>query len=190
MASNLKWRAGFGWGSLALFLISAIAGVLADGLPRVVGICLAVLAGGFMVYQYQKWNSKGWPSLHWRAMLLYSTLAGLEMAKAKAEGRDFDRVAACRELGLRMCGSGKELNVEAMLDALLEEEGSYLASLLSDYRSELLPDGSEEDIESMLDATRRIVFGPTLVICNVVENTYGRAEAAHYAYALVRGRAT
>jgi len=157
---------------------------------RVISITFAILVCIFIVYQYHKWNSKGWPSVHWRSMLLYSSLAGLETAKAKAEGREFDRVTACRELALKMCGLGKEINVNIMIDALTQEKGSYLASLLIDHRSELLADASDETVNNVIEAVQSLDFGPQLVICNVVENTFGRAEAARYALALAEHNAT
>jgi len=191
MASDLKWRAGFDWGSVILLLAACLVGIFATGVLRWVAVAVAVLALLFMIAQYKKWNGAGWPSLHWRGMLLYSSLAGLESGRAEAERRDFDREAACRELALKMCGPGKEANVDGMIASLCVERGSYLVSLLQESRRQLaLSPAQDAELERRLDGLSETELGPQLVICNVIENTYGRPEAARYALALVEGRAT
>lgn len=191
MASDLKWRAGFDWGSVILLLASCLVSIFASGVLRWVALAVAVLVFLFMVAQYKKWNGAGWPSLHWRGMLLYSSLAGFESGRAGAENRNFDLQAVCKQLALKMCGPGKETNVDAMIARLREERGSYLVSLLRENRRQLaLSPARNAELERRLDSLAGTELGPQLVICNIIENTYGRSEAARYALALVEGRAT
>ena len=191
MASDLKWRTGFGWGFVFVLLATLILAIFASGWLRWAALVLALLAALFMVAKYRMWNAKGWTSVHYRGMLLFSGLAGLESGRAEAEGRPLDRVAPCRELALNLYGPG----FEVMFEKLQREEGSYLASLLEQHKSDLFP-GAEE-AEEADEAFGRIVsevrekaqLGPELVICNVVENEFGSLEAARYALAMIEGEA-
>lgn len=185
MASDLKWRTGFAWGSGVLLTASGLGAALLGGWPRVLLACVAALVAFFMFAQYRKWNKPGWHSVHFRAMLAYANAAGAELARSRAAGSAFDRPAACRTLALMICGAGKAPNVDAMIAALQIEQGNYLASLLRRHASELFPSAEDDRIQRFLGAMAQVEFGPQLVICSVVENSFGRLEAARYALALV-----
>ena len=189
MASDLKWRTGFGWGPVLVFAVFAAGVWLGTGTWRWGAAAMAILAALYMLVQYRKWNGRGWTSVHYRAMLVWAQVAGWESGAAEREGREFDRLAACRQLAIRMSGPGKELNVEAMLTALQEEQGIYLASLVERHREDLLPGAEDERLQRVLAELRKALLGPELVICNVIENTHGSLEAARYVLALADGTA-
>jgi hypothetical protein len=189
MATDLKWRTGFDWGSVLLLATGSLTALLASGWLRLVGLVLGAISAAFMLFQYRKWNTPGWPAVHFRAMLAYANVAGAESGRAQAEGRPTDRVAACRGLALLMCGADKAANVEAMIETLQAERGRYLVSLLRRHASDLLPSADATKFEQVLSDIGRAEFGPQLVICNIVENSYGELEAARYALALIRGDA-
>lgn len=191
MATDLKWRTGFDWGSVFLLIVSCLIGIFVTGILRWSALAVLLLVVLFMVAQYRKWNGAGWPSLHWRGMLLYASLAGLEAGRAREEGRDLDRESICRTFALKMCGPGKEAEVDAMIAALREERGSYLVSLFREQRRQLtLSSDQDAELERRLDSLAEIELGPKLVICNVIENAYGSPEAARYVLALLQSRAT
>jgi len=118
-------------------------------------------------------------------MWLYQSIAAEETVNAKRSNREFSHAQACRELGFVLTGSGRETNVEAMVSALQHEQGSYLAALFVEHAQELLPKANPEQIEEFSDVLCAFKLGPQLVVANIVENTYGRLEAARYALALL-----
>lgn len=118
MASDLKWRAGFGWGTMAILGLIATLAALSSGLLRWLAFGAAMLASLFAVYQYRKGNANGSPKVHYRAMLLFASLAGSETQQAKAEGRPFDQRATCRNLAIKMCGPDRAANDDAMIQEL------------------------------------------------------------------------
>lgn len=130
-----------------------------------------------------------WQPIHKKAMLVYAAIAGGEQGLAEQQGREFDHTAACRELGLQMCGRDRFVNVCAMVDELKAEGGGYLAELLREFGSQLIDGARPEEIGRLAEHVSRIGLVPQLVICNVIENTYGRLEAARYVVALVQGQA-
>ena len=189
MASNLKWSMGFGWAtvlSLALGLWLLIDGT---GTLRLFGGLIAIVGGVYAVTQYRKWNSTPWRRLHFRGMLLYSRIVGRHSARGQGQQRDFDIVAACRELALAMTGPGKEVNVDAMIQALMQEKGRYLSQLLRPRAPEFFGGAEVSKVESLLKRVEELEFGPDIVMCNIVENTYGEEEAARYAFAICSGDA-
>jgi len=131
-----------------------------------------------------------WQPIHKKAMLAYAAVAGRQQAHAQIEGRPFDHVAACYELALLMCGQDKSENVRAMIAALVAERGAYLAILLREYAPQLLPEWTPGLLDKVCAQVSEKGVGPQLVVCNVIENTYGRLEAARYAIALIQGKAT
>ncbi len=60
MASDLKWRTGFGWGSVLLLLGSLCAAVLGAGALRWTGVVVAALSALYLVYRYRSapWTDK------------------------------------------------------------------------------------------------------------------------------------
>lgn len=189
MASGLKWRAGFGWGTVILLMAGLLLVFSTEGVLRVFGGLMALVSGGYAFAQYRKWNSSPWRQVHFRGMLLYSQIAGRHAGLAQQEDRSFDKVAACRELALAMTGPGREANVEAMIDTLVREEGTYFARLLRPRVDVLLESIEPSKREEFLEKVKQLKFGPDLVMCNIVENSYGEEEAARYAYAICSGRA-
>jgi hypothetical protein len=138
------------------------------------------------------WKKPLWQPIHKKAMLVYFRIAGFEQGRAQLENREFDHTAACRELALQMCGRDKFANVEALIFKLQAERGGYIAELLREFGLQLLDGASPEEIEKLAEHVSRKgrkELLPQLVICNVIENTYGRLEAARYAVALVQGKA-
>jgi hypothetical protein len=189
MASDLKWRTGFGWGIIVLGASAGVAAWLAAGVARWLAIAIALASVAYMLYQYRKWNRRGWQQVHFRAMLAYAGIAGREHAKARQSAREFDLHNACTQLGLLLCGEDNREAVEAILRDLTSAQGAFLVGLLERHAAEVLPGAP---FELRRDVTARlggVHFGPQLVIASVIENTYGGAEAARYAVALVTGDA-
>ena len=86
-----------------------------------------------------------------------------------------------------MCGPGRETNVDAIIDALECEKGSYLASLLERHETEIFPESDGQAFQAILAKARKVEFGPSLIVCNIVENSVGSLEAAKYVLALLDG---
>lgn len=189
MNSDLKWKMGFGWGAVIILALSLCGLFFSHGVFLIISGILCFISGGYMIFQYRKWNASGWSMIHWRAMLAYATIAGMEAARAKEEFREFDIVSACRDLGLLICGTEKKDNIEIMISELAAEEGSYFSNILEETRGEILPGLDKDDFETFTEWLSRQKFGPTMVICNVVENTFGKIEAARYVLALASGKA-
>src|SRR5258708_887668 len=99
MASDLKWRTGFGWGAVLVAVFAGTAAFSFAGVTRWLGLAAAMLAASFMIYRYRKWNGCAWRQVHFRAMLAYSGIAGREHANARESGRAFDFGNACTQLG-------------------------------------------------------------------------------------------
>lgn len=186
----MYWRFGFGISSVIVFVLLLLISIYFEGITRGIFICLTVIYGLFLIYRYYRWNGESWRQVHFRAMLLYSQISGIEAGQANLEGREFSKVNACRHLALQMCGQDKELFVDAMIEQLLEEEGEYFASLLYINGSKILPSADERIIENFAETISKLDFCPQLVIANIIENTYGEEEATKYALALISGKAS
>jgi biopolymer transport protein ExbB/TolQ len=102
MVSGLKWRFGFGWGSVSLFVAFVVISLASSGIVRWIAIVISILAFAFLAVQYKNWNTKGWRQVHGRAMQLYASIAGKETFNAKHANREFSYGHACRELGLAL----------------------------------------------------------------------------------------
>jgi len=159
MVSDLKWRTGFGWGVVVVLAISAAGFILTRGVLRWISVLVALFAAADMIFQYKKWNTQGWRKVHFRAMLAYANVAGQETVRSQQEGRPFSRVNACRELGLLIAGRDPAANVEAMVSALEQEQGDYLANLLETHREEVLPNASATQVSELADQLRRLEKG-------------------------------
>ena len=188
MASELKWRMGFGWEPV--LVAACLRSCLRSLRPA--------LHGGWRwwwllarpatpLYRYRKWNGRGWRRVHFRAMLAYSSIVRREDALARQAGRPFDVRVACSALGLLLCGEDKVAAVEAMLEELDRYEGAFLAGLVERHAAEVLPGASVELRRDVTARLRAIRFGPELVIASVIENIHGGAEAARYAVAVAAG---
>jgi len=148
-----------------------------------------MLVAAYMVYQYRRWNGRQWRQVHFRAMLAYSGIAVREQANARDSGKLFDLGHACKQLGLLLCGEDKKSVVDAMLMELTSKQGGFLAGLVERHAAEVLPGAPFEFRRDVITRLRGVRLGPQLVIASVIENTYGEAEAARYAVALVTGDA-
>lgn len=189
MASDLKWRTGFDWGAIVLVVSAGVAAWLAAGVARWLAITIALVAAAYMLYQYRRWNRRGWREVHFRAMLAYSGIAGREHAIARQSAREFDLGNACTQLGLLLCGDDKRAAVEGILRDLSNQQGAFLVGLVERHVAEVLPGAPLELRRDVTARLRGVRLGPQLVIASVIENTYGGAEAARYAVALVTGDA-
>lgn len=189
MASDLKWRMGFGWGAVLLLIGSSLAAVLATGAAAWLGIGVGALGVAYTVYRYRKWNGRGWRQVHFRAMLAYAGIAGHEQAVARNSGKEFDVRGACLRLGILLCGDDNQSAVDAMLSDLNSQQGAFLAGLVERHDAQVLPSAPIELRRDVIARLRGIRFCPQLVIASVIENTYGEIEAARYAVALVMGDA-
>jgi hypothetical protein len=189
VASDLKWRTGFDWSAILVIVAAGAAAVLSAGVTRWLGTSIATLAAAYMIYQYRRWNGRGWRQVHFRAMLAYSGIAGREHANSRASGRAFDLGSACTQLGLLLCGDDKKDVVDAMLMDLARGQGAFLAGLVERHAAEVLPGAPFEFRRDVITTLRGVRLGPQLVIASVIENTHGGAEAARYAVALVIGDA-
>jgi hypothetical protein len=190
VVSGLRWRAGFGWIAVALLLVPSATAVLTRGTVRTVAVTAALLVLLFIIYQWRRWNRRGWPQVHHRAMLAYAQIAGFEAGRAQQENREFNKTEACRSLALGMIqGNWRQASVDAMIGGLLMEGGTYFADLLERHGARAVPNLNAEAIHFVADKIRGIEFGPQLVIGNIVENTFGGEEAARYVIALATGKA-
>ena len=189
MASSLKWRTGFGWPSLLLFLLFLVMAIVFGGVARIVFIVLTVFSGTWLGYKFYTYNGSPWRRLHFRGMLLYAECAGKEIGQSGIEGRTFNLINACRDMALLMCGNEKELFVRAMIEELVKEKGDYFAQLMESYHTMVLPKATAEQVSNIIETVRKIDFCPQLVIGNIIENTYGSEEAARYAVAVVTRQA-
>ncbi|HEY6361881.1 MAG TPA: hypothetical protein VIX63_12290 [Vicinamibacterales bacterium] len=187
MASQLKWRMGFGWEPVLILACAAVAAVVWTGFGRWLAILAVVVVGGYLVYRYRKWNGRAWRQVHFRAMLAYSGIAGREDVMARQTGRPFDVRRACSSLGLLLCGEDRQAVVETMLAELDRYEGAFLAGLVERHAAEVLPGASLEVRSAVIARLRAVRFGPELVIASVIENIHGGAEAARYAIAVAAG---
>lgn len=131
-----------------------------------------------------------WQPVHKKAMRAFAAAAAKEHAQAQMEHREYDISNACRDLGLMMCGEDRAANVHAMISQLKEEGGLYLAGLIQEHGKDVLPGAGQDLIDRYTDHLKNSGMAPQLVICNVIENTYGREEATRYAMAVVLGDAT
>jgi hypothetical protein len=187
VASDLKWRMGFGWEPVVVLACAIVAAVLLNGALRWMALGLAVGAGGYAYYRYRKWNGRAWRQIHFRAMLAYSGIVGREQALARESGRPLDLHRTCAALGLLLCGEEKRDAVEAMLADLDRYEGAFLAGLVERYAAEVLPGANAELRREVTARLRTMHFCPELVIASVIENIHGGAEAARYAVAVAAG---
>jgi hypothetical protein len=190
MASDLKWRTGFGWEPVLVFACAVVAAVTGTGFTRWVAAAVAAWAATYVVHRYRKWNGRGWRQVHFRAMLAYSNIVRREDALARHSGRPFDVRVSCSALGLLLCGEEKVTAVDAMLKELDRYEGAFLAGLVERYGAEVLPGASAELRRDVIARLRAVRFGPELVIASVIENIHGGPEAARYAIAVAAGDTT
>jgi hypothetical protein len=189
MASDLKWRMGFGWGPVILALGACLVAWMVPGIPRWLGIGIATGASAYMFHQYRRWNRPGWRLVHFRAMLAYSGIAAREQSAARQSGRVFDLAGACTQLALLLCGEDKKAVVDAMIVELTRQQGAFLAGLVERHSGVVLQGAPFDLRRDITSGLRSVRLGPQLVIASVIENTYGGAEAARYAVALVTGDA-
>jgi hypothetical protein len=190
MASDLKWRMGFGWEPVLVCACALGAVALGSGFTRWVGLAVAAAAAAYAAYRYRKWNGRGWRQVHFRAMLAYANIVRRENTLARHSGRPFDVRITCSALGLLLCGEEKISAVDAMLKELDRYEGAFLAGLVERYGAEVLPGASAELRHDLIARLRGVRFGPELVIASVIENIHGGPEAARYAIAVAAGDTT
>lgn len=187
MASELKWRTGFGWEPVLVFACAFIAAVVGSGFTRWLGLAVAAGAAAYATYRYRKWNGRGWRQVHFRAMLAYSNIVRREDAVSRHSGRPFDVHVTCSALGLLLCGEDKVAAVDAMLKELDRYEGAFLAGLVERYATDVLPGASADLRRDIIAHLRAVRLGPELVIASVIENIHGGPEAARYAVAVAAG---
>jgi hypothetical protein len=190
MASELKWRMGFGWEPVLVLGVAVVSAFLATGSTRALAATVAAGAAVYIVYRYRRWNGRGWRQVHFRAMLAYSNIVRREDALARQSGRPFDVRVTCSALGLLLCGEEKVAAVDAMLNELDRYQGAFLAGLVERYAAEVLPGASAELRHDLIARLRAVRFGPELVIASVIENIHGGPEAARYAIAVAAGDTT
>ncbi len=189
MVSNLKWRTGFGWSSLLLFITFMLVAFLFDGIVKGIFLVLAAFSGVWLIYRYYTYNGSPWRRVHFRGMLVYAMVAGEEHKRSQIEGRPFNIVNACRDMALLICGREKEIFVNAMIEELMKEKGDYFARLLESNIGKILPKVTDDQKSCIIENARKIDFGPELVMGNIIENTYGPAEAARYVVAVLTRQA-
>ncbi len=190
MVSNLYWQFGFGWYHTIIMFSCIFFTYYLKGVPRGIFLTLSAFLIIFSLYRYYRWNNRPWRKLHGRGMLLYARYAGIEEAMSTREQRPFSVVIACTAMALDMCGVHKEPHVSTMVTALEEEKGLYFMHLINDYRQRIDCNISDLDLAEILESVIKVKMCPQLVIANIIENTYGAAEAAKYVIALSRGDAT
>ena len=188
--SRLMWMAGFGWVAVAVLAVPGITAILASGTARIIALSATFVIFLYNVYRWRRWNGRGWPAIHSRAMLLYAQIAGREAGLATQENREFSKVDACRFLALAMVsGNWKQASVDEMIDRLESLQGGYLADLIERFGTKVVPKLDKDTAALVTELLGRAEFGPQLIIANIIENTFGGEEATRYAMALARGKA-
>jgi hypothetical protein len=167
-------------------LLCGCGGIFLNGVLKWIAIVLAVFTFLLMLTRYNRWNGAGWRKVHGRAMLAYASLAGEEMALSRQEGRQFNPENPCRKLAYRLVGYGKQNEADAMVNALVLEQGQYFSHLISLYGHEVEPRLSEQQLMKLQEVTDQFEIGPQLVIGNVIENTFGGEEATKYVMAILK----
>ena len=186
---TLKWKMGFGWPGPILVFLCTVVSVAVSGVGRIAAIIVASLSLAFIIYQWRKWNTFGWRQAHFRAMLMYATVAANQSVKAKQEGKKFSKFTAGLVLAQQMVGPERKANADAMTIELMLEGGKYFERIVTVYGKRADPLMDIEKINHIATRVREMEFGPQLVIANIIENTFGGEEAARYVFALVDGKA-
>jgi len=130
-----------------------------------------------------------WQPIHNKAMNIYYWITEKESETAQKEGRNFDKEKAIRELAFELCKWEGSLDYQSMMEELTEKRGRFLAELFKTYSDELSREHSEEEINNFLESINPNAFGPQLVVCYVIDKTYGRDEACSYALEILTGKA-
>ena len=125
-------------------------------------------------------NSDPIRSIHNKAMRIFAHYAGLEMAAAKRDGREYDVSVPCQQMALDMCGADKKENVKVMISELQDELGAYFLEILSSGYVTTTPD--------LINRASVDKMCPQLVIANIIDNTYGRETASIYVLGLFTGK--
>ncbi len=187
MVSNLKWRLGFGWGAVGLFVLLVAVSFEPTGIARWIALPASLVVLAFIIFQYRRWNTRGWRQVHNRAMLLYASIAGTEAGTAEREGRDFDRAHACGVLA-QMLSPDRPLAWNE-LALRLDNPGEHLASIFEAHGREIVPKADDALISKCSEHLRDLQLGPQLITANIIEDRFGAQEAARYALALLQGEA-
>jgi hypothetical protein len=94
-------------------------------------LAAALLIALLLFYLWHRWNGRGWPQIHHRAILAYAQIAGGEAARAEQDRRAFNKTDACRSLALAIVrGRWRHESVDALITALAAERGAYFADLV------------------------------------------------------------
>jgi hypothetical protein len=186
--SVLKWWTGLGWSEVAVFGAACAVAIFAEGVLQIVAVGAAISCFFLLAYRCFWWNGPAWARVHRRAMLIYAELARHEVLCAEQEDRMFDRFAVWRELAVAIShGQARKEAVEAMIHALKTEDGAYFGSLFDNFGAKALPKIGAR--VQLADRVRGLMFGPQLVVCQIVENTFGPEEAVRYILAILKSGA-
>jgi len=186
--SALKWWAGFGWAGVAVFTAALAAVLFTEGAVQAFAAGTASLSLVILTHRCVRWNSCGWPRVHYRAMLIYAELAHHEVRRAEQADRSFDRFAVWRDLAVAISrGQARKEAVEAMILALMSEGDAHFESLLENFDARALPETGAG--LQFADRVRAVIVGPQLVVCQIVENTFGPEEAVRYILAVLNNKA-
>jgi hypothetical protein len=185
VVSNLKWRLGFGWGAVGLFVLLVAVSFEPTGIVRWIALPAALVVLAFIVFQYRAWNTKGWRQVHNRAMLLYASIAGAEAGTAQRDGREFDRVHACSLLAQVLLSERPLASNELVLR--LNNPGEHLASIFEAHGREIVPNADAALVSKCVEYLRDLQLGPQLIVANLVDDRFGAQEAARYGLALLQG---
>ena len=185
--SGLKMRLGFGWTTVFVICAAASLFVLTGGVIKWVAASIGILFTLYAAGQGWKWNGAPWRRVHYRAMLTYAGLAGLETARAEQQGREFSREIACRALSGVLDGNRGSAYVDELLAM---KPGGYLSAVLAPHFKVLLPNAPEENVPELFAKLRALDLGPIHVITKAIENRYGETEAARYVVAVIQGKAS
>jgi hypothetical protein len=137
-----------------------------------------------------------WGRIHFPLMYRYAGIAGYESAKAKAENREFDFVAAVSQL--LESAYGPQRDVPEILGQLAEQmRGFSDRQLIRDTARRRLPRLPASSAESLLDRIASFLQSPNgkklvirFAIAHVVESLFGETERGEYLFAVFEGKAT
>lgn len=188
--SRLYWMLGIGWPSVIFLTLIIVLSSFANGWVLWFYMIILALFFVLVIYRVYRWNGSPWRRIHFRGMLVFSSLAGKESAESRIENREYDiKIPIYRMLHIMSYKHGKELAEEIYDD--IEVNGSDIYyHILDKHIRGLRPDLSDFDIIMLLHEASKSAISPYLALACLIEKKYGSMEAAKYVLALINKEAT
>lgn len=191
---NSAWTLGFIWIPVVLTVAFAFGGNKTNGFFSWLLYGLALITLSYIMMQYYKYNSSPWRKVHFPSMIIYAGLAGDEAGQAKREERPFNHYNPCEKLAEMWLGVAEGRTALTMLTMFDNGIENYLTGILKQNRSIVLhgmiEEKKDEAFQFMLGVANKFKLCPEVIICKIIEKTYGSAEAARYLLAFLENKAT